>query len=113
MEDNIIEISIKDRLGEIHIIEAPTDMNFNMMELCKANNLPVKGTCGGTASCASCHMYILTEDPPLKEPSEDEEDMLDSAFFVEDNSRLGCQIYISNEMNGLSVELAPEDESDG
>lgn len=112
MEENTITISIKDRLGEVLNIEAPTDMNFNMMELSKANGLPVKGTCGGTASCASCHMYILSEATPLKEPSEEEEDMLDSAFFVEDNSRLGCQIYITNEMDGLSVELAPEDESD-
>lgn len=112
MEENLIKVSIKDRLGEFHTIEAPTDMNFNMMELSKANGLPVKGTCGGTASCASCHLYVLSEDTPLKEPSEEEEDMLDSAFFVEDNSRLGCQIYISNEMDGLAVELAPEDESD-
>lgn len=112
MDDNLINISIKDRLGVVHAIEVPTDMNFNMMELCKANDLPVKGTCGGTASCASCHMYILSKDTPLKDPSEEEEDMLDSAFFVEDNSRLGCQIYITNEMDGLSVALAPEDESE-
>ena len=112
MEDNIIKITVTDRQGLAHEIEAPTDMNFNMMEICKANELPVKGTCGGTASCASCHMYVHSEHITLKEPSEDEEDMLDSAFFVEDNSRLGCQIYLSNAMNGLEVELAPEDESD-
>lgn len=113
MDSNIISIQIKDRQGELHDIEAPTDMNFNMMEISKANELPVKGTCGGTASCASCHMYVLSEDVPLRAPSEEEEDMLDSAFFVEDNSRLGCQIYLTNDMNGLCVELAPEDESDG
>ena len=112
MAENLIQISIKDRQGTVHEIEAPTDMNFNMMEISKANDLPVKGTCGGTASCASCHMYVLSEDIELNEPSEDEEDMLDSAFFVEDNSRLGCQIYLTNAMDGLSVELAPEDEID-
>ena len=111
MSDNLIKISITDRLGQVHEIEAPTDMNFNMMEISKANELPVKGTCGGTASCASCHMYILSEDINLKPASDDEEDMLDSAFFVEDNSRLGCQIYLSNEMDGLAVQLAPEDET--
>ncbi len=110
MSENLIKISIKDRQGEVHEVEAPTDMNFNMMEISKANELPVKGTCGGTASCASCHMYVLS-DTALPAPSEDEEDMLDSAFFVEDNSRLGCQIYLSNDMDGLAVELAPEDES--
>ena len=110
MSENLIKISIKDRQGQVHEVEAPTDMNFNMMEISKANELPVKGTCGGTASCASCHMYVLS-DTCLPTPSEDEEDMLDSAFFVEDNSRLGCQIYLSNEMDGLAVELAPEDET--
>lgn len=110
MSKNLIKISIKDRQGQVHEVEAPTDMNFNMMEISKANELPVKGTCGGTASCASCHMYVLS-DTSLPAPSDDEEDMLDSAFFVEDNSRLGCQIYLSNEMDGLAVELAPEDES--
>lgn len=112
MADNLITVQVTDRQGEVHRIEAPTDMNFNMMEISRAHALPVKGTCGGTASCASCHMYVLSEDIVLKEPSEDEEDMLDSAFFVEDNSRLGCQIYLTNEMDGLSVELAPEDESE-
>lgn len=110
MDENLIKVSIKDRQGQVHEVEAPTDMNFNMMEICKANELPVKGTCGGTASCASCHLYVLS-DTVLPNASEDEEDMLDSAFFVEENSRLGCQVYLANHMNGLAVELAPEDES--
>ncbi|MEZ7967247.1 MAG: ferredoxin, partial [Flavobacteriales bacterium] len=42
----------------------------------------------------------------LPEPSEDEEDMLDQAFFVEDNSRLGCQVHLANELDGLTVRLA-------
>jgi 2Fe-2S ferredoxin len=112
MEENTIEVTIIDRQGKEHLVEAPTDMNLNLMELCKANELPVKGTCGGTASCASCHIYILSEDVQLHEPSEEEEDMLDSAFFVEDNSRLGCQIYLEDSMNGLKVKLAPEDEDE-
>jgi 2Fe-2S ferredoxin len=57
-------------------------------------------------------MYIISEDIELPDPSDDEEDMLDSAFFVEDNSRLGCQIYVTNEMDGLKVKLAPEDEEE-
>ena len=104
--DDIVNITVIDRDGEEHSIEAPTDMNFNMMEICKASDLPVEGVCGGMALCASCHMYILT-DHELNEPSEDEENMLDQAFFVEDNSRLGCQIKISKEIDGLKVQLAP------
>lgn len=106
MEDNIIKVYVTDREEVVHELDAPTDMNFNMMELCKSYELPVEGTCGGMALCASCHMYVLS-DHELKAPSEDEEDMLDQAFFVEDNSRLGCQIKLKNELNGLRVKLAP------
>ena len=80
-------------------------MGMNMMEFCKAAELPVEGTCGGMAMCASCHMYIQS-DHDLPAPSDDEEDMLDQAFFVEDNSRLGCQIHLSDDLDGLVVTLA-------
>ena len=104
--ENIIKITVIDREGVAHELEAPTDMNMNMMELCKSAELPVEGTCGGMAMCASCHMYVES-DHELPESSDDEEDMLDQAFFVEDNSRLGCQLYLKNNMDGLTVKLAP------
>jgi len=104
----MINIIVIDREGQEHQLEAPTDMNMNMMELCKAYELPVKGTCGGMALCSSCHLYIESEHD-LPEMSEDEEDMLDQAFFVEDNSRLGCQLRLADNMEGLVVKLAPED----
>lgn len=106
MDDNTINITIIDREGEEHKVEAPTDMNFNLMEICKASELDVEGTCGGMALCASCHVYVET-DHELKEASDDEEDMLDQAFFVEDNSRLGCQIKMAKAVDGLKVRLAP------
>lgn len=102
----MITIHVEDREGTIHNLEAPTDMAMNVMEVCKAYELPVEGTCGGMALCASCHCYVET-DHPLPEASDDEEDMLDQAFFVEDNSRLGCQIKIKEEIDGLKVRLAP------
>jgi len=107
MED-IITITVIDREGGEHKLEAPTDMNMNLMEVCKSYELPVEGTCGGMALCASCHCYVES-DHELPEQSEDEEDMLDQAFFVEDNSRLGCQIRIKEELDGLKVKLAPVD----
>lgn len=106
MEDNLIVIKVEDRDGVVHELEAPTDMAMNVMEVCKAYELPVEGTCGGMALCASCHCYVQSEHE-LPEPSDDEEDMLDQAFFVEDNSRLGCQIRITEEIDGLEVKLAP------
>jgi 2Fe-2S ferredoxin len=104
-----IKVIVIDREGEVHELVAPTDMNMNLMEVCKAYELPVKGTCGGMAMCASCHCYVES-DHDLKEPSEDEEDMLDQAFFVNANSRLGCQIFMDPELEGLTVRLAPESE---
>ena len=95
-----------DREDASHNLEAPTDMAMNMMEVCKSYGLPVEGTCGGMALCASCHMYVLS-DHALPEPSEDEENMLDQAFFVKSNSRLGCQIKIRPDIDGLVVKLAP------
>lgn len=102
---SIIKVTVIDREGKAHELDAPTDMSMNMMELCKASELPVEGTCGGMAMCASCHMYIKS-DHELNEMSEDEENMLDQAFFVEENSRLGCQIHLKDELDGLVVKLA-------
>ncbi len=105
-----IKITVIDREGVSHELEAPTDMNMNLMEVCKSYELPVKGTCGGMALCSTCHCYVQTEHE-LPEMSEDEEDMLDQAFFVDDEtSRLGCQLPINLELDGLVVKLAPESE---
>jgi 2Fe-2S ferredoxin len=105
----MIKIKVIDREGVDHDLEAPTDMNMNLMELCKAYELPVEGTCGGMAMCASCHCYIKSDhNEQLNPASDDEEDMLDQAFNVEENSRLGCQIFLSDELDGLTIELAPE-----
>jgi ferredoxin len=100
-------IKIKDREGVVHDLQAPTDMAMNIMELCKAYELPVEGTCGGMAMCASCQCYVLN-DVPLPEMGEDEEAMLSEAFYVKPNSRLGCQIPITEGLEGLELELAPE-----
>lgn len=106
MSDSII-ITAYDREGNPHRIEAPTDMNLNVMEALKGSGLDVKATCGGIALCSTCHVYILS-DHQLPEPGEDEEDMLDQAFDVEENSRLGCQLRISPSLDGLVVKLAPQ-----
>ena len=105
----MIKVTVLDREDNPHELEAPTDMNMNIMELCKAYELPVKGTCGGMAMCSTCHCYILS-DHNLPEMQDAEEDMLDQAFFVEDNSRLGCQLMLSDDMDGLKLKLAPESE---
>ncbi len=110
MESQDIKITIIDRDGVSHTIDAPTDMAMNLMEVVRAYELAPEGTigiCGGMAMCASCQCYVLS-DHELPEMQDDEEAMLSEAFYVKDNSRLGCQIQINPEMDGLEVELAPE-----
>ncbi len=103
-----INITIIDREKNVHECIAPTDMAMNLMELCKAYELPVEGTCGGMALCSSCHVYIKSRHA-LNERSEAEEDALDEAIEVDDeSSRLACQIKIIQELDGLVIELAPE-----
>ncbi len=102
-----IKVTIIDREGNSHELLGPTDMSMNIMELCKAYELPVLGECGGMAMCATCQCY-LESDTALNEQSDAELDMLDQAFFVKPNSRLGCQIQLSEEIDGIVVRLAPE-----
>jgi len=102
-----ITVVIIDREGVHHELQAPTDMNMNIMELCKSYDLPVAGECGGMAMCATCQCY-LESTHELPEQSDEELDMLDQAFFVKPNSRLGCQIQISNQIDGICLRLAPE-----
>lgn len=105
-----ITIKITDREGVEHEILAPTDMAMNLMEVVRSYELAPEGTigiCGGMAMCASCQCYV-NSDHELPEMSPDEDLMLAEAFYVKDNSRLGCQIPITPELDGLVVELAPE-----
>ena len=109
MSQDII-IFIIDRNGERHEVEAPTDMNLNIMELIRMYELAEEGTvgiCGGMAMCASCQCYVLN-DVLKTERNDDEEAMLSEAYHVKPNSRLGCQIHISDEIDGLEIEIAPE-----
>ena len=105
-----INIKITDRKGVTHDVVAPTDIAMNLMEVVRSYELAEEGTigvCGGMAMCASCQCYIKS-DHTLPEMSDDEDAMLAEAFYVEDNSRLGCQIQMIPAMDGLEVELAPE-----
>ena len=105
-----VTVFITDREGTTHEVQAPTDMNMNVMELVRMYELAPEGTigiCGGMAMCASCQCYVLNE-VALPDMGDDEEAMLSEAFNVKDNSRLGCQIHITEDLEGLKIALAPE-----
>ena len=101
------KLIIKDRSGKINEIEF--DTNFTLMEILRDNNYDVEASCGGCCACATCHVYIDEKwTNKLKNMDDDEESMLDQAFDVKKNSRLSCQIDLSEELDGLEIEIAPE-----
>ena len=105
-----INLKITDRNGELHEVIAPTDMSMNLMEVIRSYELAEEGTigvCGGMAMCASCQCYILNGSEKLQEMGEEEDAMLGEAFHVQENSRLGCQIHITDQIDGLEVQIAP------
>ena len=110
MENKDILIHITDRDGVSHQVKAPTDMNLNLMEVIRLYELAPEGTlgvCGGMAMCASCHVYV-NSNQLLNNISDDEQAMLSEAFHLKDSSRLGCQIQISSKLDGMIFEIAPE-----
>ena len=86
------------------------DEGTTLMEAGRDNNMGLEGTCGGSLSCATCHVIFSAEDyARVGEPSDDEMDMLDLAFGVNtQTSRLGCQIKMNDALDGLTVQV-PDD----
>ena len=105
-----ITLFIVDRDGANHEVKAPTDISMNLMEIIRSYELAPEGTigtCGGMAMCASCQCYIRSNHL-LPEIGDEEEAMLSEAFNVKDNSRLSCQIPITKDLDGLSIEISKE-----
>lgn len=96
-----------DRDGVIHNL--PAIDGWRIMEIIRDNGLPIKAECGGALECATCHVYVAPAWlGKLVEKRDEEDEKLDEAFMVKRNSRLSCQILMSDELNGLEVTLAPE-----
>jgi 2Fe-2S ferredoxin len=102
-----LSLHVTDRDGEAHKLEALE--GWRVMEVIRDNGLPIKAECGGACACATCHVYVDSDwFRKLPEMLEEEEEMLDEAMAVEPNSRLSCQILMSDELDGLKVTLAPQ-----
>lgn len=102
---DFISVIVVDKEGHNHHLSIPNEEGYSLMEMLRAAELPVLGTCGGMALCASCHVYILS-DNDLGPKTSDEEIMLDSLHNTRTNSRLSCQLRISSKLNGLECQLA-------
>ena len=96
-----------ERDGNRKVVDAPVGMS--VMEIARKNGVDIEGACEGSLACSTCH--VIVEDgwlAKLKPPTGDEEDMLDLAFGITKASRLGCQILMAPELDGLVVRLPKE-----
>ena len=100
-------LKVKDRDGLIHELDA--QIGSTIMEIIRDAGLDIEAACGGCCACATCHVYITNDKiQKLNLIDDDEESMLDQAFSVLNNSRLGCQIEYSDDLDGMELTLAPE-----
>ncbi|MFZ4928060.1 2Fe-2S iron-sulfur cluster-binding protein [Chryseobacterium sp. Mn2064] len=105
---NEITIIVTDQEGNKHPLICPTDMGLTLKDICKAYDLPMEAMCGGMAMCATCHCYIPDENEVLSEKNEVEEALLSELFNTKETSRLACQIYLTHQMDGISVQIVAD-----
>lgn len=103
------QLIVVDRSGEEKTVEATSGLS--VMEAIRDNGFDeLLALCGGCCSCATCHIHV---DPAFQEKlpamSEDEDDLLESSDHRNDQSRLSCQVTMSDDLDGLKVTIAPED----
>ncbi|KAL1592998.1 mitochondrial matrix iron-sulfur protein [Nothophoma quercina] len=96
-------------IAEGLLVEPCTAFNEgdNLLDIAQANDLEMEGACGGSCACSTCHVIVEDEAKyeAMEEPDDDENDMLDLAFGLTETSRLGCQVKMSKELDGLVVRL--------
>ena len=93
-----------ERNGQPLEVEAP--LGLSVLEVAHKHGVDLEGACEGSLACSTCHVIVDAEwYDLLKDASEDEEDMLDLAFGLTVTSRLGCQIIMTEELDGLTVRL--------
>lgn len=98
----IVNFKLQD--GTTKSIDAPN--GISLLEVAHQNNIDLEGACEGSLACSTCHVIIEEEFfEKLPEASEDEEDMLDLAFGLTHTSRLGCQIIVGDDIDGITVAL--------
>ena len=100
-------IFVKDREGKSHQLRA--EVGSTIMEIIRDAGLEIEAACGGCCACATCHVYVSEIWlKRLKTMDEEENSMLDQAFYVNNNSRLSCQLQFDEKINGIELVLAPE-----
>lgn len=101
----MINLIIEDREGHRAPVEIPEGINLSLMEVLKASEYEILATCGGMALCATCHVQVVEGPEQYFTPTDNELDMLDTLPNAGPDSRLACQIHLSEEMNGMVFRL--------
>lgn len=101
MHSKMINITIEDRNGAQKPIEIPEEISLSLMEVLKASDYNILATCGGMALCATCHVQVLKGLDDLPQAGNEEMDMLDTLPDAGFDSRLACQIRITENLNGM------------
>jgi ferredoxin len=101
----MINLTIEDRDGHRAPVEIPEGISLSLMEVLKASEYEVLATCGGMALCATCHVQVLEGPEQFFNPNDNELDMLDTLPNAGPDSRLACQIHISEDMDGMVFRL--------
>ena len=93
-----------ERDGSRREVEAP--LGLSVLEIAHKHDVDIEGACEGSLACSTCHVIVDAEwFARLQGPTEDEEDMLDLAFDLQETSRLGCQLIMTDALDGLVVKL--------
>ena len=93
-----------ERDGTQKEVEAP--LGLSVLEIAHRNSVDIEGACEGSLACSTCHVIVDGAwFGKLAKPTEDEEDMLDLAFDLQETSRLGCQLIMTEALDGLVVKL--------
>lgn len=102
---NRLHVTFIDKEDHEHTI--PVCAGDNLLDIAQANDLEMEGACGGSCACSTCHVIVTDEAmyDRMPEPEDDENDMLDLAFGLTETSRLGCQVAMTKELDGLRVKL--------
>ena len=100
-------IFVTDRGGNSHKLRA--EAGSTIMEIIRDSGLEIEAACGGCCACATCHVYVDENwHNKLKTMDEEENSMLDQAFYVINSSRLSCQLEFDEKIDGIELTLAPE-----
>ncbi|TQV93144.1 hypothetical protein V2A60_003542 [Cordyceps javanica] len=98
-------VTFVDKDGEEHKLAVAE--GDNLLDIAQAHDLEMEGACGGSCACSTCHVIVADEGlfDKMPEPEDDENDMLDLAFGLTETSRLGCQVIMTKDLDGLVVKL--------